>query len=89
MIPPIRHQNINDASLNTTEPKSSHMFWALYTVSPSNSFYLNLPPFDLSNLFNRLNLPSLDYKRTDKESVDEFLWHGVCRYMGIKDSSRK
>ena len=63
------------------------MRWTPHTTSPSTLFKSDPLPSGPSSLFNRSDQPPPDSEKTDEEPVSEFLWHGVCRRMGIKNSS--
>ena len=62
------------------------MRWTPHIASSSTLFRSDPLPSGPSKSFNRLDQPPPDSKKTDKESVGEFLWRDVCRRMGIKDS---
>ena len=86
MLPPTHPQNADGANPDATEPTSSNMRRTPHTASPSTSFKSDPLPFGPSNSLNRSDQPSSDSEKTDEEPVGEFLWHGVCWRMGIKDS---
>lgn len=54
-------------------------------MSTSNSFKSDPPFSGFSNLFDRSDPPPSNHKKIDGEPIDEFLWHGVCCYIGIKN----
>ena len=79
MILPTCLQHIDSASFNGAEPTSSHTRRASHTSSLSTLFKSDPP------LSGRSNLLSVHHKKSDKESVSEFLWYVICYYMGIKE----
>lgn len=81
----IYSQNVNNVSLNTAEPISSHTHWIPYIMSISTSFRLDLFFSGPLNLFNRSDLPLSDHKKIDEELISGFLWRGICCGMDIKD----
>ena len=87
MLPPTHLRNVNNASLDATESRSSNMRRTLCPASTSNSFRLDPFPFDPSNLFNRSDQPPSDSEKTDKKPVGEFLWCGICQRIDIKNFS--
>ena len=89
MIPLIHLRNIDSMSPDAAESILSHMHWASHTTSTSTSFRSDLPSFGLLNSFNKSNPSPPDHKKTDDKPMGEFLWHGVCCHIGIKDSSPK
>ena len=86
MLPPTRPQNVDAASPDATEPSSSNMCRTPHIALLSTLFRSDPLPSGLSCLFNRSDQPPPDSEKTDKEPVGEFLWRGVCRHIGIKDS---
>lgn len=51
----------------------------------STFFRLDVFFFDLLSLFNRSDSLLLNYKKTDKESVDKFLQYDIYYHMDIKN----
>ena len=103
MILPTYLQNVDSVSPNIGKSILRHIFQILHTALFSNLFRLDLPLFGISNLFNRSDpplsgfsnlfnksdLPQPNYKKTDKEAIDKFLWCGVYCCINIKDFSPK
>ena len=85
MLPPTCPQNVDGASPDTTEHTSSNIRWTPHTASPSTLFRSDSLLSGPSNSFNRSDQPPPDSEKTDEELVGKFLWHGICRHMGIKD----
>ena len=84
MLPLTCFQNYDGTSSDSNEPIPNNMRWTPHTLSPSTLFRLDLSSFGPSISFNRLDPPSFNSKKTDKQPIDEFLWHGICRRIGIK-----
>lgn len=64
---------INSIIVDIIEPILSYICQILYIILSLTFFWLDLFLFIFSNLFSRLNLLSLYYKKIDKKLVDKFL----------------
>ena len=73
MVPLICPHNVDGVSPDAAAPTSSNSCAKPPTMLPSTLF--------------RSDPPLPDHEKTDEEPVAEFLWRGVRRRMGIKDSS--
>lgn len=60
------------------------MCQTLYTALSSAFFKLDLLFSSFLNLFNNLDLPPPDYKKTDKKLINEFLLYDIYSYIDIK-----